>query len=260
MHSRFHGSINPFACNDCGATFARKFQLINHGKLHGRVPHSCTVCGREFLQKRTLATHMKTHTGEASFPCLACGEGFASKAELNAHNRLVHGGLNPNAPNTTIVTNKTATVIQQQQQNQAQQQAAQQAAQQQAAQQQAAAQQAANAQVQHQVQQQQVQQQQVQQQQQQQIEVQHLQQQAQTVTVVGNPNILTTISGETPPRLQYACRECGSVFNSREGLALHLRLHSGDKSLINDLCALTASIPGHLFQGVNQSKFLISPN
>lgn len=249
MHSRFHGSVNPFACNDCGATFARKFQLINHGKLHGRVPHSCTVCGREFLQKRTLATHMKTHTGEASFPCLACGEGFASKAELNAHNRLVHGGLNPNAPNTTIVTNKTATVIQQQQNQAAQQQAAQQAAvAQQQAQQQAAAQQAAQSvQVQQQVQQQQ--------QQQQQIEVQHIQQQPQTVTVVGNPNILTaTISGETPPRLQYACRECGSVFNSREGLALHLRLHSGDKSLINDLCALTASIPGHLFQGVNQNQ------
>lgn len=162
---------------------------------------------------------------------------------MNAHNRLVHGGLNPNAPNTTIVTNKTATVIQQQQQSQQQaQQQAQQVAQQQAQQQ---AQQAA-------------QQQQVAQQQQQQIEVQHIQQQQQqpqTVTVVGNPNILTTISGETPPRLQYACRECGSVFNSREGLALHLRLHSGDKSLINDLCALTASIPGHLFQGVNQSKF-----
>jgi len=66
--------------------------------------------------------------------------------------------------------------------------------------------------------------------------------------------LTATISGETPPRLQYACRECGSVFNSREGLALHLRLHSGDKSLINDLCALTASIPGHLFQGVNQSN------
>lgn len=175
---------------------------------------------------------------------MACGEGFASKAELNAHNRLVHGGLNPNAPNTTIVTNKT--VIQQQQnQAQAQAQAAQQAQAQQAAAQQAA----------HQVAQAQAQAQQAQQQQQQQqIEVQHLQQQPQTVTVVGNPQILTTISGETPPRLQYACRECGSVFNSREGLALHLRLHSGDKSLINDLCALTASIPGHLFQGVNQSE------
>lgn len=40
---------------------------------------------------------------------------------------MVHGGLNPNAPNTTIVTNKTATVIQQQQsQAQAQAQAQQQ--------------------------------------------------------------------------------------------------------------------------------------
>lgn len=166
---------------------------------------------------------------------MACGEGFVSKAELNAHNRLVHGGVNPNAPNTTIVSNKNASVIQQQQSQQA------------AAQQQAV------------IQQQQAQQQH-QQQQQQQVEIQIQQQQhqqPQTMTVVGNPNLMTaTITPETPPRLQYACRECGSVFNSREGLALHLRLHSGDKSLINDLCALTASIPGHLFQGVNQSKYI----
>ena len=70
--------------------------------------------------------------------------------------------------------------------------------------------------------------------------------------------IITNNQQDAPPRLQYACRECGSVFNSREGLALHLRLHSGDKSLINDLCALTASIPGHMFQGVNSSELITS--
>lgn len=61
MHSRFHGSLNPFVCSDCGATFPRKFQLVNHGRIHGRVPHSCTVCGKEFLQKRTLVAHMRLY-------------------------------------------------------------------------------------------------------------------------------------------------------------------------------------------------------
>lgn len=59
MHSRFHGSLNPFVCADCGAAFPRKFQLVNHGRMHGRVPHSCPICGKEFLQKRTLVAHLK---------------------------------------------------------------------------------------------------------------------------------------------------------------------------------------------------------
>lgn len=59
MHSRFHGSLNPFVCPDCGATFTRKFELVNHGRLHGRLPHSCPVCNKEFLQKRTLVAHMR---------------------------------------------------------------------------------------------------------------------------------------------------------------------------------------------------------
>jgi KRAB domain-containing zinc finger protein len=108
----FHGSINPFVCPDCGATFPRKFQLVNHGKLHGRVPHSCPVCGKEFLQKRTLAAHMRLHSGDQPYPCLTCGEGFRSKSELNAHNRLTHGSQNQQQA-TIVATN---VVVQQQQQ------------------------------------------------------------------------------------------------------------------------------------------------
>lgn len=79
--------------------------------------------------------------------------------------------------------------------------------------------------------------------------------QPQTVTIVsGNQNILSTINSpqsqeSSPHRPQYVCRECGSGFNSKEAHALHMRLHTGDKNLMTDLCALTAAIPGLSFQG-----------
>lgn len=53
--------------------------------------------------------------------------------------------------------------------------------------------------------------------------------------------------------INYDCnfRECGHVFNTREALALHLRLHTGDRSLMTDLCALTAAIPQHILSAAN---------
>lgn len=56
------------------------------------------------------------HTGDQPYPCTACGEGYRTKAELTQHNRIQHGGLNPNSANT-IVTNAIVTTASQQQQH-----------------------------------------------------------------------------------------------------------------------------------------------
>lgn len=62
---------------------------MNHGRIHGRVPHSCAVCGKEFLQKRTLLAHSRLHTAseetEHPFSCIHCGEAFTAKSALAAH-------------------------------------------------------------------------------------------------------------------------------------------------------------------------------
>ncbi len=224
MHSRFHGSVNPFVCQDCGASFPRKFQLVNHGKLHGRVPHECTVCGQEFLQKRTLVAHMKQHT-DAPHVCLDCSEGFRTKSELTAHQRIVHNIQPPVRNKSSTAT--TATTV--------------------------------NAQTQ--VVQSQVEEQVIQEDEQ---FLKHEPQQYETIhTIQADPhqNYQIMVPATSPSALehktiriqqqniqnQHICNQCGSCFSNREALNLHLRLHTGDKNLMTDLCAITAAIPGHIF-------------
>ncbi|CAD7000818.1 unnamed protein product, partial [Ceratitis capitata] len=85
MHSRFRGSLNPFVCPDYGDTFPHKFQLVNHGRIHGKVPHSYILRGKEFLHMRTLGSHLRIHIGDQRYPCISCREEFIWKAELKQH-------------------------------------------------------------------------------------------------------------------------------------------------------------------------------
>lgn len=95
MHSRFHGSLTSFVCPDCGATFTRKFELVNHSRLHGKQPYSCTICNKEFFQKRTLIAHMRFHNTDYPYSCSNCGESFETQSKLSSHIKSVHSLISP---------------------------------------------------------------------------------------------------------------------------------------------------------------------
>ncbi|KAF2901231.1 hypothetical protein ILUMI_04955 [Ignelater luminosus] len=61
------------------------------------------------------------------------------------------------------------------------------------------------------------------------------------------------LSPSTPGK-HLSCSECGSCFNNPEALALHVKLHSGDASFVNDLCTLTANLQSSSFPGHNNSN------
>lgn len=190
------------------------------------------MCGQEFLQKRTLIAHMRQHT-DAPHVCLDCSEGFRTKSELTAHQRIVH---NIQPPVRTKHTTSTATSsnhpdnqIEQQHQD------------------------IDDDDQQHYLKQEHQQYETVQ------ITEEHQHQNYQIMVSGTSPSMDHKTIRIQQHHLQqqqqniqnHICTQCGSCFNNREALNLHLRLHTGDKGLMTDLCALTAAIPGHIFQSGN---------
>ncbi|KAM4642365.1 uncharacterized protein O3C94_016714 [Discoglossus pictus] len=98
-HPHTNPDENPNTCNECGKTFAKKFNLIVHQRSHtGEKPFSCDECGKQFSSKSSLHVHEKTHTGEKPHRCSHCGKHFAHKYYLLIHERL-HTGEKPHMCN-----------------------------------------------------------------------------------------------------------------------------------------------------------------
>lgn len=55
----------PFHCNQCGASFTQKGNLLRHIKLHsGEKPFKCPFCSYACRRRDALTGHLRTHSGE----------------------------------------------------------------------------------------------------------------------------------------------------------------------------------------------------
>ena len=84
-------------CVKCDKTFRNKSGLTRH-LLHFQghsdsLEFQCSECGERFQSRRRYASHLRVHTGGTPFVCDLCNRTFSSSGSLYNHKRSAHGGV-----------------------------------------------------------------------------------------------------------------------------------------------------------------------
>lgn len=92
-HESVHLHLRPFTCELCQRSFADKYTLTTHNRIHsGSRPYTCPYCQKTFVQHSALTKHKRTHTKEKPFNCEVCQKAFSDRSSLIPH-RKIHLGI-----------------------------------------------------------------------------------------------------------------------------------------------------------------------
>ncbi|KAG9340246.1 hypothetical protein JZ751_021687 [Albula glossodonta] len=86
----------PFKCNQCGASFTQKGNLLRHIKLHsGEKPFKCPFCNYACRRRDALTGHLRTHSVSSPivgkpYKCSYCGRSYKQQSSLEEHRERCH--------------------------------------------------------------------------------------------------------------------------------------------------------------------------
>lgn len=94
-HERIHSGYKPYKCKHCEKAFTKQDFLDKHERIHtGLKPFVCKYCERAFTQESNLTVHERIHTGVKPYNCKHCNKAFAQRSSLKTHERI-HTGVKP---------------------------------------------------------------------------------------------------------------------------------------------------------------------